>query len=296
VLFYSSFMIFSDFQKIKENFSDINLIYIPIMISFFVLSMIIRSIFQNILLRKISVKLSLKFNIQLFISGLSMLITPGGSGQIIKSQILKEKYNISIKKSLPVIITERFFDLIAVSIILIFTLFYYNSIETFILISISCLVIVLIILLTRSKKVFKKCSLKLKRFSIFRQYVSDEGAFYESVQKLFSFTILVRGLLLIIPVTFLDGLTVYLGFLAFDVDLGYIQTIQFYYSSLLAGVFSFIPGGLAIMESSFTLQLLNENISLALSTSITIFVRLLTIWLATLSGFIVYFSISKNRK
>ena len=296
MLFYSSFMIFSDFQKIKENFSDINLIYIPIMISFFVISMIIRSIFQNILLRKISVKLSLKFNIQLFISGLSMIITPGGSGQIIKSQILKEKYDIPIKKSLPVIITERFFDLIAVSIILIFTLFYYNSIETFILILISCLVIVLIILLTRSKKVFKKCSLKLKRFSIFRQYVSDEGDFYESVQKLFSFTILVRGLLLIIPVTFLDGLTVYLGFLAFGVDLGYIQTIQFYYSSLLVGIFSFIPGGLAIMESSFTLQLLNENISLALSTSITIFVRLLTIWLATLSGFIVYFSIFKNRK
>ena len=296
ILFYSLFTIISNVQKIQENFSEINLIYIPMMISFLLLSMIIRSIFQSILLRTISIKLSLKINFQLFLSGLSMLLTPGGSGQIIKSQILKNKYNIPIKKSIPIIIAERFFDLVAVTLILIFSLFYYNSIETLIIISISIIIIISIILFTKSKKIFIKINLKLKKFTIFEKYLSDEEVFYKSLQKIFSLKIMMTGILFFIPIAFLDGLLVYFGFLAFGIDFGYIQTIQIYYSSLLAGVFSFIPGGFGIMESGLTFLIFDQGISFSLSSSVTLFVRLMTIWLATMIGFVAYFIFTRINK
>ena len=52
-----------------------------------------------------------------------MIVTPGGSGQIIKSHFLKEKFNEPIQKSLPLVFVERFLDLITISIIIFITLF-----------------------------------------------------------------------------------------------------------------------------------------------------------------------------
>ena len=263
------------------------------MLFLFTLSLFLRSIFQKILLQKISILLSLKFSVQLFISGLSMIITPGGSGQIIKSQILKDKYSAPIKKSLPLIIAERFFDLFAISLILSFTLFfdYLTYVSTTLFISFT--IMIFFVFIIRSKKVFDKINSKL---NIFKKYLSDDDVFYLSTRKLFSLDIFLKSLLFIIPATLIDGLIIYSGFLSFNVDLGFVQTIQFFYSSLLAGVFSFIPGGLGITEGSLILQLLSKDIPLSLSTSMTIFVRLMTIWLATVLGFTFYFIMFKNKK
>ena len=71
------------------------------------------------LLKEVDVKISLKTGFLLFISGLSMIVTPGGSGELIKSYYLKKKFNHKISKTFPTIIFERLFDLVSVSMILL---------------------------------------------------------------------------------------------------------------------------------------------------------------------------------
>ena len=287
-------MIYADLEKIQDHFGKINLIYLPIMISLLLLSIFLRGIIQKILLDQISIKLSIIENFKIFSSGLSMIFTPGGSGQIVKSYILHKKYGHSIQKTLPIIFAERFLDLISISFLIFISLFFYPFSESILILFSSLFIIGFVFILTRNQKYLDFFFQKFKRIPLVGKFLPDTTLFMSSIHLLHKKTILLKTLLLLIPITFMDGFIIYFGFLSFDLDLGYLQTIQLFYTSLLLGIFSLIPGGVGVMEGSFTSLLLYQNISLSLGTSITIFVRLCTIWLAFFIGIIFLYFTSKK--
>lgn len=102
IIFYSLISIYSGIDDISENFKSMNFLYVMPIIVVVLTSILFRSWIQKLLLEQIEVKLPLKDNFLLFLSGLALIISPGGTGQVIKSYFLKEKYNISISKSIPV--------------------------------------------------------------------------------------------------------------------------------------------------------------------------------------------------
>jgi len=55
------------------------------------LGIIVLGFRQNILLKTVGIQISVKENILLYLAGLSMIITPVGAGQAIKSYYLKKK-------------------------------------------------------------------------------------------------------------------------------------------------------------------------------------------------------------
>ena len=117
---------------ISENFKSMNFHYVLPIIGVVLASIIFRSWIQKLLLEEIQVKLSIKDNFLLFLSGLALIISPGGTGQVIKSYFLKEKYGISISKSIPVILFERYYDLISVTALVIISICIIFSFEAFI--------------------------------------------------------------------------------------------------------------------------------------------------------------------
>jgi glycosyltransferase 2 family protein len=295
VLFYASLAIISDISKVVENFEQINLIYLPVMILLLLTVIIFRTLLQKFLLRKISIEVSFKFSFQLFLAGLSMIVTPAGTGQIIKSHLLKEKLGVPIKKTLPIVLMERFFDLAAIAIIVTLTLLHYNSFESLILVIISVVVLTILSIFIKNRKLFNYFIKKLNKIKFFETYLSENKLLDNSLNILFSPHIIIKGVFITIPIILLEGLIIYFGFLSFDTDFGYIQTVQFFYTSILAGTFSFIPGGLGVMEGNLTAILLLEGVPISLSSSITIFVRLLTIWFATTIGFIFTYIVIKHK-
>ena len=82
-----------------------------------------------------------------------------------------------------------------------------------------------------------------------------------------------------------------MGFLAFDLDLGYLKSIQLFYTSIIFGAISLIPGGVGIVEGGLTVLLTQQGLPISLAISIVIFVRLTTIWFSTIIGFLAtYFN------
>ena len=296
IFFYSLFMMYADIQKIQYNFENININFLPIMISLLIFSIFIRSIIQKILLDQISVKLSIVENFKIFFSGLSMIFTPGGSGQLIKSYIIHKKYDHSIQKTLPLIFAERFLDLISITFVISITLIFHRSYESFSILFLSLFIIGFVFTLTRNEKYLNSFFQKLQKIPKIGKAIPDTTIFISSVHLLHKKIILLKTLCLLIPITFIDGLISYFGFLSFDLDIGYFHSIQLFYTSLLLGVFSLIPGGIGIMEASLTSLLIHQNISLPLSTSITLFVRLCTIWLAFFIGTIVLVFITRKSR
>ena len=123
VIFYIGYIGYSDFNEFSNNIKNLKFEFIPIILLFSFIPLAILTIRQKILLESIDIKISNKENFLLYLSGLSFIITPGGAGEAIKTYFLKKKYNHKIAKTIPLVLVEKYTDLISViTIIAIFSI------------------------------------------------------------------------------------------------------------------------------------------------------------------------------
>lgn len=284
VLFYAVFAIYSDMEKIKEFYQKIDIHYIIPIFPILIFSMFLRSLLQRFILDIMGIKISIKQSYLLFLAGLSMVITPAGSGQMIKSHFIQKKFGHPISKSLPLIFAERFYDFLAITIILSCTMIFNYSLVSLIMIIISSALLLILVLLIRSTKLSNLFKTIMKKIPIMNKLISNTNFEY-SLNKIFKLDIICKALFLTMLVTLLEGFVIYIDFLAFHIDFGYLTSIQIYYTSILFGSLSFIPGGVGITEGSFVALLTQKHLTLGFATALIIFIRLTTIWFATAIGF-----------
>lgn len=296
VLFYFAFTIYSDFEKIQEIYKNVEWSYLFPIFGILFATIFIRSIIQRYLLKLIGIEVQIKHSFLLFLAGLSMIITPGGSGVLIKSYFIKMKYGYSVTKSMPLVFVERFFELVGIVVLISFTLIINYSVESSILVSISTgLIVTLLFIINNNKMLNKLFSILAKIKLVEKNELKLE--FYESLNKLLSLRVISVVIPLVILVTFIESFMFYFGFLAFDVDIGYLQSIQLFYTSILFGSLFLIPGGIGVTEGIFASLLLQRNIELSFATSIIIFQRLSTLWIQVSIGFVIaYITIFRKSK
>ncbi|MDA9235869.1 flippase-like domain-containing protein [bacterium] len=287
LIFYIGFIGFSDFSKISNNLSDFNYNLIPVIFLFVISAFMILGIRQFFLLKQIGISLSIRDNLKLYFSGLSMIISPGGAGQLIKSYYLKKKYNYEIKETLPLVFVERFLDLICITTLIIFSLLFIQNIEIIFLASIVSLLIIMIILIIKFKKLFTLVTNQLSKISFFKKFVKDSSDTYNSLNKMTSTKSLLLGYGLGMISFSFDAIAVYFIFMAFDVDLNFFKIIASIYPSILYGALSFIPGGVGVTELTALRLLTDEGISTSLSSTIILTTRFFTIWFVTVLGFAI---------
>jgi glycosyltransferase 2 family protein len=293
-LFYITFTIFSDIDKIKNDYQNFNVFYFLPILPILFLSMFFRSLIQKYLLKKLGINISVKSSFMIFLGGYSMIMTPGGVGLIIKSYLIEKKYGYKISKSIPLVFAERFYDVLAVQIIILVTLFSFFSIIAIILSIISITCLGLAMLLIKNKKlnyILLKVAIKIK---IIEDEQIEKQNFMESIQKLFELKIFVKILIFVIGIVFFEGIIFYLSFQIFNINIGYIESIQVYYTSMLLGALSFLPAGIGAIEGLFVVLLSEKNIAAHLATSTILFIRFVSIWL--LSGIGIMISLKSFSK
>jgi len=279
-------MAFSDFSKISNNLDDFNFNFIPIILLFFISGFMIMGIRQFFLLKQIGISLPIKDNFKLYFSGLSMIISPGGSGQLIKSYYLKKKYNYEIKETLPLVFVERFIDLMCITALIALSLLFVDGIEIIFLVSIVSSFIIIGILIIKIKKFFTFTVYQLSKISFFKKFVKDSDHTYNSLNKMISTKSLSLGFGLGMLSFSFDAIATYFIFMAFDVDLYFFTIVASIYPSILYGALSFIPGGVGITELTALRLLTDEGISTSLSSAIILTTRFFTIWFVTFVGFV----------
>jgi len=177
-----------------------------------------------------------------------MIITPIEFGQMIKSHFLEQNYGYPISKSLPLVFVERLLDFFAIIILIWITLFFHPLSESFIIVIISSGLIFILLLIIKNNVIRNKIQSIISKNSFLSKKFPHVHEFDESLIKISNFKILFKTSLLTLLATFLEGFILYLGFLAFHVDLGYFESIQLFYTSILLGIFLFLPGGIGVTE------------------------------------------------
>lgn len=286
VLFYVIFTISSDVYKITQNFDKMQINYLFPILGTYVLVMFVSSVRQKFILKKLGLKISTKDSFVLLVAGLSMIITPFGSGLAIKTYYMKKKYGYEVSKTFPMIIVERFNDLIIVSSIVVISLLWYFSEIAIIVSTISFTILGIFIFALLNKPIFKKFKKIMCKMPFFKNIFHETVEIDSDVKKLLKVKTLSVSLILTgIGVT-LEILVVLFAFNAFNIKLSFLEIAQIYYTSIIGGALSLIPGGVGLTEISFVGLMTEKNVTVNLSTSLIIFIRMTTIWFATGLGFI----------
>ena len=286
VLLYAILLIYSDIEIIIKIFQKIQIFYLFPILLIVITSVFLRSLLQRYLLKKIGIDISIKYSFHIFLSALSMVITPGGAGLLIKSDFIKRRYGHSISKTSPVVLTERFHDVLGDSLVIAFTIFFIFSNISFIITMVSTGIVVIIFSLIRSKKLPTLINFLCNKSKFFRKTVPNDKDFHLSLNTLFSNRIFAVTSICVVGFTLLDGVAIYLGFLALNLEIGFIEAVQTFYTSILSGALSFIPGGIGLTEASFIGILTNKGYDIAISTAVIIFIRLSTMWFLVAIGFV----------
>lgn len=284
--FYIGFIAYSDFSEFSTNIGQFKFEFLPIILGLSFTSYLIMGIRQKILLKRLGIELKFKENLLLYFSGLSMLITPGGVGEAIKSYYLKMKYGHSVSKTLPLVLIERFHDLGVVITVIAFTLIFLQISEVIIVEIIIIPLIIIVYVLIRIKKLFVKTINFFKRIKKFEKVFDNISKSYEGMYEMLDPKITIKVWAIGIVAQVFYALSIYSVFLAFGQDFGFIFTTEVVYSSILFGAISLLPGGVGLTEISTVNFLIDKKMEISLAISITIMSRLATIWFATIMGLI----------
>ena len=294
-IFYLVLAIYSDFNQFITDLQKIEIqMIVPILLSF-TLGAYIKGIRQLFFLRKIGIKINLRQNTLIYFAGLSMLFTPGGIGQMIKSRFLLKNYSEPISKTIPVIIIERYHDALALfSFIIIFSLF-----ENIKILQIPTLIfgVVLLIgaLIVKNRKLlefFEKKTSKVK--FILLRFGKSSSEFNSALFSLSTKECIFYGWLVSITAWSFDALGIFLCFEAFRLNFNFGVTTALGFSSILFGTISLVPGGAGVTEVSFVHLLSTYGVELSTATAIVLFFRLSSIWYTSCIGLVAMKFISKT--
>jgi hypothetical protein len=285
LIFYVIFIAYSDFQEFSINISQFEFSYLPIILAFIFLGIIIRGTRQQLLYKQIEVFISFKTGILLYISGLSMIVTPGGSGELIKSYYLKKNFGYPLAKTFPVVIMERLLDLAGISGVLLIVGLLLGNYNIILLMLILLSVVSLIFVSGKKEKLFNFLLSILEKIPILKKQATSFSESYQVFGELTSSKIMTKTLGLSFFVWMTDAIMIYFIFIGFNLNFDIIFSTFSMYSSLLLGVLTMVPAGVGVTEVSFVEILKGEGVDTAVSTSLVILFRLVTIWFLTALGF-----------
>jgi glycosyltransferase 2 family protein len=292
---YVAIVLFSDLEKISQNFVQVKYEYLPAILTLYLLSIITKVFRQQLLYNKIGVRMNFKYNLMIFFSGLSMIVTSGGVGSLIKSQFLKDMHGHSRSKTMPVVLVERYHDLLSATSIIIVLSFFYEITGIRIFSIVISILLGFIYYLVRHERVFTFVTNKISKFRLLRKFANNIIESRESLQKLSDKKIVVVSWLISLVGLILEAVCVNLSFQAFNLNYSIANSTLIYFTSLIIGAISFIPGGVGLTEGSLIGFLLANKVNFSTSSSLVLFVRLTTIWFSTFIGFVfTRFLISKK--
>ena len=283
--FYSIFLFLSDILSIESSSISFNYDHLPIILIFVVISWIPLYLRWRLLSKNLGLIISLRDDFLVYVAGFALSITPGKVGELLRTQILREKSGIQRTKTTPLIFVEKFYDLIGAVTVSAFGIYYFPQIGI-IVISGTILSIIIFILFS-SKLVFEKTTLFLSKFKFTKKFSQPLSQSHEILKISTKPKIFISSLILSSTYWILISFSVFYILKSLDIDsIGFAELISTYASSLFLGAISFLPAGLGITEGSFTGLLHIQGISLSVAAVAVIIIRIFTLWFNVIIGFI----------
>jgi len=285
VALYAIFLIMSDFNKVYEKFSDFQFEYLPIILSLVFTSWFVIFLRWNLLLRFSGIRIPIRQNFLIYLTSFALTILPGKVGELIKSQLLKNKFGIARKTTVPIILVEQFYTVIGITAVSFLGIWFFE-LGAYIII-ISAILLIGVFVLISSKSIFNKFLITTNKIKFLSRFTAQLPDSYDIIKKATRGKIFVYASFLSSAFWLIEALEVYFVLLSFGIEhLEFLNMITTYTASIILGVASFLPLGIGVVEGSLTGFLVLQGIDVSVALTLVVVVRIFTRWISVSVGFI----------
>lgn len=283
VLTYAGLSVRAELQSVMGHLRAFHWIALVPVLGLSLGNYAIRFVRWQFYLLRLDIRLDWKQSLSIFLSGLSMTITPGKAGELLKSLLLKAQAGTPFLKSAPVIAAERLTDFLALIILAGIGIgTYYPQHREWL-----ALVFVLILgvtLVAGSPRLSHMVLQHASRLPWIGKLASALEPAWDATCLLLAPRALLVGTLLSLSAWFAECVGYYGVFWGHGVAATLDVCTFLYAFSTLIGVVS--PGGLVVTDASLTegARLLIPGVSLSLATAAAFVIRGATLWFAVLVG------------
>lgn len=224
----------------------------------------------------------------IFLAGFSLTMTPGKLGEVLKSFLLKERYQTPVSYSASIVVAERLTDVFGMIILAAIGLALYPAgIGVLTMVLLGTLLFVIIV---QQRGLAERLITLIARVPIVGRLAELLRNLYESAYLMLRLKPLLIAIALATMAWFGECVSFWFilqGIGATPSGLLLLQATFIYAAASLFGAALMLPGGLGATEGSMAL-LLQQIVGVAREASVaaTLIVRLCTLWFAVLLGVI----------
>jgi uncharacterized protein (TIRG00374 family) len=282
---------YADIGEVKQSFIEFRWAYIPLILALAFMNYLLRFCKWDYYLTNIGINLEKKDSLAIFLSGLTMSVTPAKAGEVFKSYLLKRINGTEISKSVPVVFAERVTDVLSLLILaaISFSAFQYGKEALLVILALS----VAIISVVKSRRISDSLLRVCESIPLINRLSNSLRIAYDGAHTLFSLKNLIVATAISVVSWGFECLAMYFVLLGFGVDASVLLSTFAFSFSLLVGAVSLIPGGLGMVEGSSTGLLMLAGISKGVAVSATIVTRFCTLWFGVTVGLIALFLVMR---
>ena len=254
---------------------------------------VIRWLRWQLYLRDRDIRVPIGSSALVFGGGLSLAITPGKLGELIKSYLLRELHGVPATKSAPIVIAERVTDLVALLVVAVIGVAVYGVSPVLVAVAAALVGFGLVLLAWPRPGRWMIDLVTRPRFT--RRFRDPMQEMYGGLATLCRPKLLVAATAIAIPAWACECIGFGLVVNAFPgTDLALPLAMVIYASTTIAGALSFLPGGLGVTEGAMAILLVQAHVSEPIALDATLLARVATLWFGVLLG-VVLLSIARSR-
>jgi uncharacterized protein (TIRG00374 family) len=290
VAVYLVLAVVSGFGSLTAALDDFNVALVPAILGLVLLSYAGRFLRWLYYLKILKVSVPLLTNAAIFAAGLSMTISPGKLGEVLKSVFVRQASGAPVARTAPAVVAERATDgtgMVAWGFLGAFALGIAPGTMVLFL-----AVAALGIAVLRSKRLSLLAERALLKLPLLNRLAPHLGDFHASSNELLAVRPLTVGTLISFLSWGLECLAVYLCAVGLGTDMPFLLVVFVFAVSSLIGVLSMLPGGIGAVEAGLYGQFVTvAGLPTGLAAALTVLIRLATLWFATLVGIVGLFAV-----
>jgi uncharacterized protein (TIRG00374 family) len=285
-------LMLSDLKGILRVFAGFNLRYLPIILILAPLNYVFRYIRWNYYLKLTALHPEARMNRLIFISGLSMAITPGKVGELLKCYLLREHMKAPVSATSSIVMAERLSDAVALIILASFGALAYNYGIYVLLVTFG--ILAAIVLFFRCDRLFRIFGALPEKRDFLHRCANFLLDFQQHAKRLFTLPSLLFAAGTGVISWGFEGLVIFLAMKAFGIEISILISIFVVSFSSLVGALSFLPGGLGAAEVSIMALLLLAGFEKDVAAATTLITRFSTLWLGVGIGIVGLYLVQKQ--
>ncbi len=298
IVVYLAIILYSQIDQIMSALALLPIWILPAMMCLSFLNYAIRYVKWQYYLRKIGIYLSHADSFSIFLAGFTLTATPGKIGEGIKGVFINDMNGEPLAKTVPVVISERITDLLAMVILaMVGFLIGFAATDQLYLVALVGIVALVGALILGHSSFYQKILSKLVGFGPLKRFQGSSDLIEKTMTSTLSPRPMALSTIVSVPGWFMECTELWLLLsilsgaglpsLTFSSLVLLLQATFIHATASAIGALSFLPGGLVGYEvTSVGLMQLLMGLSIGVAGAATIIIRAVTLWFSVFVGFV----------